>query len=475
MSIGDLSRINTNVQSMRALGQLNKTNSDLGVRQLRLATGSRLNRAEDDSAGYSIAKKLQSTTRGQAQALANIGDAKGMLTVGEGALNSTMDILQTMKEKAIQAANDTLGSEERAAIQSQLDELSKEVGDVLNTAEFNGTKLFTDGADGTDLTFQVGAGSTDDFDVNVARMSRTGLVGEGSSVNAPAAAYAGGDIEVANFTGAAEATYNFTVNSDVADLVAGGTNAAAVSVADGDGAAYDTSATNAFNVGQEVEFRSVGDADDLTIEYKGSDGNWETAASGIDVSSGAGGAAVDVTVRGLTFQVNRSADAAGDTAIGNGLEFSVTTGSVTNAGAATGTATYDAKTDSYTTSDGDLVFQADTGGAANDNTFSISGDLGLYVNSTDAAQTSIGLVDDAISKVSKALSGLGDAQSRLSIKQDNLDVSMTNYEAARSRIEDTDFAKEQMEITKLQILQQTGIASLAQANAGPQSVLSLIG
>ena len=474
MSIGDLSRINTNVQSMRALGQLNKTNSDLGMRQLRLATGSRLNRAEDDSAGYSIAKKLQSTTRGQAQALANIGDAKGMLTVGEGALNSAMDILQTMKEKAIQAANDTFGSGERAAIQSQLDELSKEVDDILGTAEFNGTKLFTDGADGTDLTFQVGARASDDFDVNISRMSRTGLVGDGSTVNAPAAAYAGGDISVANFVGSSEATYNFTVNSDIADVTKAGTSAALVDITAGNGAAYDTGATNAFNVGQAVEFRSVGDADDLTVEYKDASGDWQTAASGIDVSSGTG-AAVDVTVRGLTFQVNQGADAAGDTAIGNGLSFTITTGSVTNAGAATGTAAYDAKTDTYTTSDGDLAFKADTGGAANDNTFSITGDLGLYVNNVDAAQTTIGLVDSAIDKVSKALAGLGDAQSRLTIKQDNLDTSMTNYEAARSRIEDTDFAKEQMEITKLQILQQTGIASLAQANAGPQSVLSLIG
>ena len=57
----------------------------------------------------------------------------------------------------------------------------------------------------------------------------------------------------------------------------------------------------------------------------------------------------------------------------------------------------------------------------------------------------------------------------------NLTTSMNNYEAARSRIADADFAKEQMEIVKLQILQQTGTASLAQANSAPQSVLSLVG
>ena len=75
--------------------------------------------------------------------------------------------------------------------------------------------------------------------------------------------------------------------------------------------------------------------------------------------------------------------------------------------------------------------------------------------------------------MANTLAGIGDSQKRLTFKQENLTTSMNNYEAARSRIEDADFAKEQMEIIKLQILQQTGTASLAQANTGPQSVLSL--
>jgi flagellin len=141
MSFGDLSRINTNVQAQQANTFLQRTNSDIGLRQLRLATGSQLNRAEDDSAGYSISKKLEAKVRGQAQALSNIGDAKSMLTVGEGALNSVMDILQTMKEKTVQAANDTMGENERDAIQSQIKELTTEV-DRISAAEFNGISLF---------------------------------------------------------------------------------------------------------------------------------------------------------------------------------------------------------------------------------------------------------------------------------------------------------------------------------------------
>src|SRR5690625_6442737 len=160
MSFGDLSRISTNVQALQANAQLQRTNQELGLRQLRLATGSRLNRAADDSDGYSISKKLEARVRGQAQALANIGDAKSMLTVAEGSLNSVMDILQTMKEKAVQAGNDTMGDDEREAISSQITALSAEIGDVVGGATFNGDDLLR----GTALTDQVGSDSGDTFE-----------------------------------------------------------------------------------------------------------------------------------------------------------------------------------------------------------------------------------------------------------------------------------------------------------------------
>ena len=389
MSIGDLSRINTNVQSMQALGQLNKTNSELGVRQLRLATGSRLNRAEDDSAGYTIANKLQAKTRGQAQALANIGDAKGMLTVGEGALNSTMDILQTMKEKAVQAANDTMGSDERTAIQGQLDALTSEINDVLGGAEFNGTNLFggtetlSDGGTGQDLSFQVGASSSDTFGVEIGAMSTSTL---GSSQTVTEGSFVGiTDAEVdVTYNGSDDTVYDFQIIDD------DGTNSKLQ---------YSTDGGTSWN-----------DAGQITGAATG-------AALGADETITAGD--FDVTIKsGYT---------------------------VTNA------ESFDA-----------TVATADAA-------------LSLDVSTTTGAQTAIDQIDGAIDKVNSAVSSLGDSQARLSIKQDNLDTSMTNYEAARSRISDTDFAKEQMEITKLQILQQTGIGSLAQANAGPQSVLSLIG
>ena len=62
-------RINTNTQAARSLTALNKTTDGIAARQMRLATGSRINSAADDSAGFTISNKLKATTRGQAQAL----------------------------------------------------------------------------------------------------------------------------------------------------------------------------------------------------------------------------------------------------------------------------------------------------------------------------------------------------------------------------------------------------------------------
>ena len=170
-AFGDLARINTNVQSLDALNRLYRTNGSLGMKQLRLATGSRINRAEDDSAGYSISKKLSSRLRGQAQALANIGDAKSMLTVAEGTLNTIMDILGTMKEKIIQGGNDTLGSDERTLIKSQLNALSTEINSIISSTLFIGRSIFTSSA----LTFMVGPSSNNTFSVSVGALDASSL------------------------------------------------------------------------------------------------------------------------------------------------------------------------------------------------------------------------------------------------------------------------------------------------------------
>ena len=83
-------------------------------------------------------------------------------------------------------------------------------------------------------------------------------------------------------------------------------------------------------------------------------------------------------------------------------------------------------------------------------------------------------VDLALSSVSQARSDLGAVQNRLEHAVANLGVSEENLSAAESRIRDVDVASEMVNFTRLQILQQSGTAMLAQANVAPQGVLQLL-
>ncbi|MCC7210888.1 MAG: flagellin [Candidatus Brocadia sp.] len=98
---------------------------------------------------------------------------------------------------------------------------------------------------------------------------------------------------------------------------------------------------------------------------------------------------------------------------------------------------------------------------------------GSLLGSSASAHELMGRLDSAIADVSEALSYIGAVVNRLTYQESTLTVAQTNTEAARSRIEDADMAYEQLESTKLQILQQTSSSMLAQANSGPQAILSL--
>jgi len=89
------------------------------------------------------------------------------------------------------------------------------------------------------------------------------------------------------------------------------------------------------------------------------------------------------------------------------------------------------------------------------------------------AQTAITTLDTAIKSLAKSIQNVGDNNARLSSKEESLSLAISNTEATRSRVEDADFAKEQMSMMKLQILQQTTVSSFSQANAAPQMVLGL--
>lgn len=99
---------------------------------------------------------------------------------------------------------------------------------------------------------------------------------------------------------------------------------------------------------------------------------------------------------------------------------------------------------------------------------------GMSISSPEAANTTIGMVDAALTTISKQRADLGAYQNRLEFTAKGLMTAYENTQASESRIRDADMAEQMVDFTKNQILQQSGTAMLAQANAKPQSVLTLL-
>ena len=111
-----------------------------------------------------------------------------------------------------------------------------------------------------------------------------------------------------------------------------------------------------------------------------------------------------------------------------------------------------------------------TGSSTNSGTSVANMTIGTQTGATSAIDT----IDAALNYVQAERSNLGAIQNRLTYTVDNLTNAMTNAASARSRVLDTDYAKETAELARAQIIQQAATAMLAQANQQPQIVLALL-
>ncbi len=98
----------------------------------------------------------------------------------------------------------------------------------------------------------------------------------------------------------------------------------------------------------------------------------------------------------------------------------------------------------------------------------------INISTVEGATKALDIIDGALAKVNGIRADLGAVQNRFEATISNLQINSENLSAARSRIQDTDFAAETAALTRAQILQQAGTAMLAQANALPNQVLSLL-
>ncbi|MFE8072033.1 flagellin [Marinobacteraceae bacterium S3BR75-40.1] len=165
--------INTNIASIKAQNNLNKS-QNLGDSALqRLSSGLRINSAADDAAGLAIATRFQSQISGTQVAVRNSGDAISLAQTAEGALDSITKSLQRVRELALQSANDTNTDVDRQALQEEVDQLKSEIANVAEKTNFNGKKLL----DGSfqNSQFQTGANVGDTISVSVSKLDTTTL------------------------------------------------------------------------------------------------------------------------------------------------------------------------------------------------------------------------------------------------------------------------------------------------------------
>ena len=132
--------IKNNMSAKNTLNQLNKNNKALEKSLAKVSSGMRINNAGDDSSGYAISERMRGQILSLGQDDRNTQNGNSMLKVAEGAVQSDIEILRTLKEKAINAANDTNTDEDRMVIQREFDQMVDQIDDNANVT-YNGMTL----------------------------------------------------------------------------------------------------------------------------------------------------------------------------------------------------------------------------------------------------------------------------------------------------------------------------------------------
>lgn len=473
--------INTNVASLNAQRNLNKSQADLSVSLQRLSSGLRINSAKDDAAGLAISERFTTQIRGLNQAARNASDGISLSQTAESALGELTANLQRIRELAVQSANGSNSASDRAALDLEVQQRLSEIDRIATQTTFNGQRVL-DGTFGSQA-FQVGANVGDTITIDLStgvRLTQIGRIASSTGSAVDSNAMVANDVTIngvaigAAVVGTHSAQANTSAYAKVAAINQAGIADLTATAVTG------TKASN--NASQGVTLTDAADAYSLTI-------------NGTVVYSATGTANTTVTQASLVSTINAFSTQTGVTAVVNSgtnqIDLTTTDGRNIVVTAAL--------TDANTSNTNEQAFSAGTtttfssvklqssstititgtparighsvGSIAVDTNTSLSG---LSVTTITNANTAIQRVDSALTAVSNLRSTFGAIQSRMSSTISNLEAISENLASSRSRILDADFAAETAALTRAQILQQAGVAILAQANALPQNALALL-
>lgn len=134
-------RISTNVASLNAQNNLDRTNQSMQRSLARLSSGFRINHAADDAAGLAISENMKAQIRGMKQASRNSEDGISLVQVAEGGLQELSNMMIRLRELGVQAASDTIGDTERKFLDVEYQQLKSEVQRISEVTQFNGRDL----------------------------------------------------------------------------------------------------------------------------------------------------------------------------------------------------------------------------------------------------------------------------------------------------------------------------------------------
>jgi len=486
--------INTNVASLNAQRNLNKTQMDLNTSIQRLSSGLRINSSKDDAAGLAISTRMGTQISGLAVAVRNANDGISIAQTAEGAMDEMTKSLQRANDLALQAASYNTNGD-RTSMNQEVTQIIDELSRVVNQTRYNGQQLLTGGFS---ADVQVGTNVNETINVSVNNLSPTGLgvASEYSTVNAASDATFADRIRNTQDTaldGSAD-----SINGTVLAAVTAGQKSinkiTAINNVSG------TTGVNAFSYGNSA----VATTDVLDADATGAAG--QTVGAGALTINGVSidGNGANTTLDDLVTNINAKSGETGVTAVrdagaaanqsrlvlvnrtGSAITVGVNSAAAATAtGFASGTTSVDAganglivlnqKLNSTTvTYDAAATGTAITGVAAATTTLANAPVNAQSVSTQSGANLALLAFQSALDQINSNRATLGAKLNRFDSTIRNLQNVSENISAARGRIQDADFASETASMTRAQILQQAGIAMVSQANSLPQAALSLL-
>lgn len=494
--------INTNIMSLNAQRNLNRTQLDLQTSIQRLSSGLRINSAKDDAAGIAISTRMTTQIGGLSVAIRNANDGISVSQTAEGALDEMTRNLNRAHDLAVQAASFNT-STDRTSLNQEVAQIIEEMSRIVNQTRYNGEKLLTGGFSGD---FQVGAFVNETINVAISNLSPTGMgvatnyatvsgltdaqVAARISVSfnvglGAAATMEGADLGAAVANDTVSATKISQINA-VADqtgitafafgngLVGNNYASAGVTAAAIDGLTAGALTINGISIGSVAAAASLTTVGDNLVNAINSLTS-QHGVTAVKVGTPDGATATDEAI----VLINRTGSAITVTAnssVDSGVTSFFTNGTTSVAAGANGAIVLNDTLGDLTTSyDTSTTGAAIVGVSSSTTTLADATVNAQTVTTAASANLAMLVFEKALDTINSERSVLGAKLNRLEAVVRNVENVRENITAARGRLQDADFAEETARFTRAQILQQAGVAMVAQANQLPQTVLSLLG